>query len=87
MAEAKTVTLVFLPVQFTDWSRAIELLKGGEDVVYLAHRDTFDAFKAAVHRTRKDLEIFSYPTAIAEMAKRIVDVLDCEATEEAEEAV
>jgi hypothetical protein len=76
LAEAKTMTLVFLPVQFDDWSRAVELLDGKEDAVYLAHRDAFDAFKAALHRTRKALDVHSMPTAVAEMARLVIAQLD-----------
>jgi hypothetical protein len=76
LADAKTVTVVFLPTQARDFSRAIETLKVDPDVVYVAHAEAFDAFRAAVNRVRTDLEILAYPTAITEMTRLAMERLE-----------
>lgn len=75
---AKTVLFVFLPTQMIDFDAALETLlpKTDVDKVYLAHRDTFDAFKAALGRVRSDLDIVNAPTALAEMGRLAVERLD-----------
>jgi hypothetical protein len=75
-ADAKTVTMLFLPVQSADYQKALDLLTGKEDVVYLAHRQQFDQFRNAVHEVRKELEIYAYPTAIAQMAALALERLE-----------
>jgi len=69
LADAKTVTIVFLPTQLHDFSTAVELLGDQPDVVYLAAREAFDGFKEAVNTIKSELEIMSYPTALATMAR------------------
>jgi hypothetical protein len=44
--------------------------------VYLAHRQQFDQFRNAVHEVRKELEIYAYPTAIAQMAALALERLE-----------
>lgn len=75
MADAKTVTVVFLPTQISDFHTAVDILTDQPDAVYLAHRDAFDAFKEAVHRTKEELEIVSQPTAFAAMARLAMERL------------
>ncbi len=75
---AKNVLIVFLPTQMIDFDAAMETIlpKGDVDKVYVAHRDTFDAFKAALQQVRADLDIVNAPTALAEMARLAVERLD-----------
>ena len=75
LADAKTVTVVFLPTQIRDFQTALDLLTSDPDVVYTANREIFDGFKDAVHKTREQLEIVSYPTALAAMARLAVERL------------
>jgi hypothetical protein len=75
-ADAKTVTIMFLPVQAADFQKAADLLNKDDDIVYLAHRQQFDAFRDAVHEVRKELEIYAYPTAIAQMAALALERLE-----------
>jgi hypothetical protein len=86
LADAKTVTLVFLPTQARDFQTAMNVFKTDPDVAYLAHREAFDGFRAAVNRVRTDLEILAYPTAITEMARLANERLDQLAQERAERA-
>lgn len=73
--EAKTVLLLFLPTQLEDFHDALTKVEARVDRVYVADRKDFDAFKDALHRTRTDLEIYSYPTAVVEMARLAVERL------------
>lgn len=75
LADAKTVTVVFLPTQLRDFGTALELLTSDPDEVYLASREAFDGFKEAVLRTKEELEIVSYPTALAAMARLALERL------------
>ena len=75
LAEAKTVTVVFLPTQARDFKTALELLDSQPDEVYVAHRECFDSFKTAVQFARDELEIVSMPTAIAAMARLALERL------------
>ena len=75
MAHAKTVTIVFLPTQATDFRTAMDLLTSKPDAVYVANREAFEGFKDAVHQTRKDLDIHSIPSAVAEMSRMVISAL------------
>lgn len=75
LAEAKTVTVVFLPTQAVDFRKAVELLDADPDTVYVANRTAFDGFKAAVQFTRDELEVVSVPTAISAMARLALERL------------
>jgi hypothetical protein len=81
LADAKQVSLIFLPTQARDFSRAMEQLKTEPDVIYLASREAFDGFRDAVNRVRADLEILAYPTALTEMARLALKGLDVERAE------
>ncbi len=74
--EAKTVTVVFLPTEFRDFDKAVDLLSPKPDTVYIAHKETFDQFKKAVKTVQDKLEIKSVPTAIAEMAALALEHLN-----------
>lgn len=75
LEDSKTVTVVFLPTQATDFRKAVDILDSKPDEVYVAHREAFDKFKAAVQETRDELEIVSVPTAIAAMARLALERL------------
>lgn len=75
LADAKTVTVVFLPTQNKDFRTAVDLLTNDPDEVYLVNREAFDGFKEAVHKVREELEIVSYPTALAAMARLALERL------------
>lgn len=75
MAEARVVTVVFLPTQLSDFSRCAEFLAEKPDTVYLAARPAFDGFREAVQKVRDELDIVAYPTAIATMARLAVERL------------
>jgi hypothetical protein len=76
LADAKTVTLVFLPTQARDFQTAMDVFKTEPDTVYVGARDAFEGFRAAVNRVRTDLEILAYPTAITEMARLAMERMD-----------
>lgn len=84
---AKHVLVLFLPVQKADFDAAIEAILPNVDLdtVYLAHRDAFEGWKAALRRVRQDLNIASVPTAIAEMARLAVEALDRRAADAGED--
>lgn len=84
LADAKVVTIVFLPTQAENFDSAIDLLGPDTDEVYLAAVDAFEGFKTAVNRVRQDLNIHSVPTAVAHMAEIAISYLD-ELQNEAEE--
>lgn len=69
LANARTITLVFLPVLAQDFEEAITLLSPDTDTVYLASREAFDGFADAVQATRDGLKVYSKPSAIAAMAR------------------
>lgn len=73
--DAKTVTVVFLPTQISDFQAAVDLLTDQPDAVYLAHRRDFDGFKEALLSTKEELEIVSQPTAFAAMARLALERL------------
>lgn len=83
---AKTVLVVFLPSQKLDFDAALEqiLPKTEVDAVYIAHRDIYDGWIAALKRVRADLEIVNVPTALVEMARLAQERLDELAAEAAE---
>lgn len=76
LKNSKTVTFVFLDTQAQDLSRALELLGASPDSVYVAHREAFENFKAAVTRTRRDLDVRAMPSAIAHMSRIVLEKLD-----------
>lgn len=76
MADAKTVTVVFLPTQAADFAKAAELLTDSPDTVYVAHREAFDGFKAACLKVQEELDVVSIPTAIAAMARLAMERLE-----------
>lgn len=76
-AELRTATLVFLPTQEADFKAALDAIGlGRPDVVYLASRQYFDDFLEALHRTRRELEVYSVPAAVAVMAELVLQQLD-----------
>lgn len=75
LADAKTVTVVFLPTQSTDFQTALDLLSSQPDVVYLEERPAFESFRQAVHKIRDELEILSYPTVFTTMARLAMERL------------
>jgi hypothetical protein len=80
-AMCKTVLIAFLPVQKMDFEAVIEaILPQGEiDAVYLADRETYDAWRAALQRVRQEMDVVAIPTAIAEMARLALAALDARA--------
>jgi len=81
-ALVKTVMIVFLPTQALEFQQAVDLInpKGDVDKIYLASKDTYDAWREALARVREDCDIVSVPTAIAEMARLAVEYLDFKKT-------
>lgn len=75
MAEAKTVTVVFLPTQATDFRTALDLLSSQPDEVYVAARSAFDGFREAIQQTKAELDVVSTPTALAAMARLALERL------------
>lgn len=75
---AKTVLITFLPTQQMDFDAVIEYIlpKTDVDKVYLAQRDVYDQWIAALNRVRAEMEIVNLPTAIAEMARLAQERLD-----------
>lgn len=73
LAHARTMTIVFLPTQATDFRKAIDLLKQKPDMVYVAHSEAFDGFRDALHRVRRELDVHAVPSAIAEMARIVIE--------------
>lgn len=75
---AKTVLVVFLASQKTDFDMAIAAImpKVELDTVYLAERETYEAWKEAFQKVRTELDIVSVPTALAAMARLAVEALD-----------
>lgn len=84
----KSVLLMFLPTQQMDYDAALEavLPKTSVDKVYIASRESFDAWKAALQRVRADLDIVHAPTAVAVMAQLAMERLDQLAAENAAQA-
>ena len=74
---AKTVMVVFLPTQKLDFDAVIEALmpKTQVDAVYIAHRESYEAWKAAFQKVRADMDIVNAPTALAEMARLALERL------------
>jgi hypothetical protein len=50
--------------------------------VYIANRDSYDAWKAAFQKVRADMDIVNAPTALAEMARLALERLAQIAEEE-----
>jgi hypothetical protein len=84
---AKSILVTFLPTQQMDFDAALEriLPKAEVDAVYIAHRDHYDQWLAALKRVRSELEIVNVPTALVEMARLAVERLDQLAAEQAED--
>lgn len=74
--EARAISLIFLPTEATDFDAAMQRLYTEPDVLYVAHRDSFDGFRDTVHRVMQELNIYSYPTAVSEMARLAMERLD-----------
>lgn len=74
--DMKSATFAFLPTQLEDVDKAIQALNGDPDVLYLGARETFDAFRDAVQRTRMDTQVFSLPAAITAMSHFVLRTLD-----------
>lgn len=75
---ARTVLIVFLPTQKQDFDAALEAIlpKANVDAVYLASKEVYDGWLAALKRVRSDLEIVNAPTALAEMARLATERLE-----------
>ena len=73
----KGVFIIFLPSQKIDVDAALEMIwpKTQVDAVYLASRESYEEWKAALQKVRDDLDIVSLPTALAEMASLAVEAL------------
>ena len=71
--EAKVVTLLFLPPQHTVFKKAIEMLCGEEDDVFLATREEYDLLIDTVGKTSDAYEIRSTPTIFVKMAEIVID--------------
>jgi len=76
--QSKTVLLAFLPIQEMDFEGVIEQIvpQADFDKAYLANREIYDQWKAALQRVRQEVEIVSIPTAVAEMARLAMEALD-----------
>jgi hypothetical protein len=70
-AACKVVLIAFLPIQKADFEAAVEAIlpKGEIDAVYLADRESYDAWRAALQRVRQQMDVVAIPTAIAQMAR------------------
>lgn len=82
LAEAsRQVLILFLPVQQMDFDAAMSQIVPTVDLdtVYLAGRDIYDEWRKALQRVREEVDIVSVPTAIAEMARLAMEVLDAKA--------
>lgn len=75
LAEAKVVTLLFLPTQLDEFHNAVDLLASDVDEVYVAHQDAFDGFKEAVTRVRRELVVRNVPAAVSHMATIVLEYL------------
>ncbi len=75
LEHSKTVTLIFLPTQADKFDKAIKLLAGEEDAVYVANAEVFDRFRDALASVRKNLEVYSVPTAVAQMAEIVLSAM------------
>lgn len=75
---AKTVLVVFLASQKTDFDAVVETImpKAELDTVYLAERETYETWKEAFQKVRTELDIVSVPTAIAAMARLAMEALE-----------
>ncbi len=76
--EAKVVTLLFLPPQHTVFKKAIEMLCGEEDDVFLATREEYDLLTDVVGKTSDHYEIRSTPTIFAKMAEIVLEHIDAQ---------
>jgi len=76
--QAKTLLIVFLPLQAQDFQNAVAdiMPKSDVDECYLANRDIFEGWIAALNRVRDEMKVVNVPTAIAEMARLAVEALD-----------
>ena len=82
LGELKYVTFAFLPVQKSDFDDTMLVMIADSDEVYVAHRDAFDDFKVALQRVRRECNVRSAPTAIAEMCRLASKALDIMSSEE-----
>ncbi len=75
----KSVLVVFLSSQKVDFDRALAALPSTEvDQVYLAARETYDAWREALQRVREEMDIIAIPTAMAEMARLAMQALEAQ---------
>lgn len=76
LMNSKTVVLVFLDTQTTDFSEAMRLIAPDTDEVYVANKEAFDGFSDALRKVRATMKIKSIPTAVAEMSKIVSDAMN-----------
>jgi hypothetical protein len=83
---AKTVLIIFLPSQAVDFTVAAEAImpKSEVDQIYLANREVYDNWIAALKKIREKCDIVATPTAIAEMARLAVKQLETQAENQAQ---
>ena len=86
MNNVKTIIIAFLPMQLKDVEFFVDKCLSGTaaDGMYLADRETYDAYIAALQRVRTECNIVSIPTAIAEMARLSTQMLESEPPDGAE---
>lgn len=78
-ALARPVVIAFLSSQRADFDAAVKALmpkNDQADTIYLAHKETFDGWRAALQRVREERQIVAIPTAVAEMARLALERLD-----------
>ena len=82
-ALSKSILIIFLASQKVNFDAAVSAImpKAEVDAVYLAEREIYDGWMAALQRIREDLEIVSLPTAIARMATLALEALAAQSTE------
>lgn len=76
-ASCKTVLIAFLPVQQADFEAAVEAIlpQGQIDAAYLADRESYDGWRAALQQVRQSLDVVAVPTAVAQMARLALQAL------------
>jgi|WetSurMetagenome_2_1015567.scaffolds.fasta_scaffold106429_2 hypothetical protein len=74
---AKQVLVLFLSTQASDFQVAVDAImnKLEVDQIYLASAESYEGWKDALQKVRKDLDIVAVPTAIAEMARLALKAL------------
>lgn len=85
-AAAKTVLVVFVPSQAVDFAQAVDAIlpKADLDQVYLANAEAYDGWKTAIAKVREECDIVAAPTAIAEMARLAIQMLEARKQAEGE---